>query len=474
MPKQWKIYRDFSGGANLSRDSRKIGSNELAKCEALIVDDPRGELRTIGKFDTHDDIEAHAASNDGGSGLFFFSSDHDKTTNDDGEDWIAISDSTNGQIESFGVATEYPENIYISLFNYDYTRLDDTLFSLYINGSRKDFGFFHIDEISYNITVYDFLNVSVFNQIVVLRGLYEYNIIITVFELQIRHLGVLNSNISIRETTLGTTLTFIMSPDSIHSFNLGSSTYNISWVNGENSVNTSYLINFNSDYVLTLNTTYYDVYFSIFNFDGLGLDKDLVRFYINSERKDFGFNTLKYDTVNLKVLDYFNATLFDENIYTKAYTEYNIYVEVWNLILNNNYTHSIKIKLTRDNIADIEIEQTIPAQFGVSFRFLPNTEYTLTYYYTNGTEIDEIEFELESNNQIISFGWYSTEVPIDPTPIIADFMTLFFFVIFIFIAYVCLQVLYIRLQREHRRVPSDIRRMYKKRKKTKSYDSRLK
>jgi len=94
-----------------------------------------------------------------------------------------------------------------------------------------------------------------------------------------------------------------MSPDSTISFNLGNSIYDVSWINGENNEDSSYLIDLSSDYILTLNTSYYQVYFSIFNYDGLGLTPEIVRFYINSERKDFGFNTLKCNTVNVKIFD---------------------------------------------------------------------------------------------------------------------------------------------------------------------------
>jgi len=43
-------------------------------------------------------------------------------------------------------------------------------------------------------------------------------------------------------------------------------------------------------------------------------------------------------------------------------------------------------------------------------------EYRITWYYDNGTKIDDIEIEFEENGQIVSFGFYETEVPIDPIP----------------------------------------------------------
>jgi hypothetical protein len=40
---------------------------------------------------------------------------------------------------------------------------------------------------------------------------------------------------------------------------------------------------------------------------------------------------------------------------------------------------------------------------------LPNVEYNIRVYYTNGTLAEERDIELEENNQLVSFGFYSKE-----------------------------------------------------------------
>ena len=108
-----------------------------------------------------------------------------------------------------------------------------------------------------------------------------------------------------------------------------------------------------------MNTSYYEIYFGLFNFDGLGLNRDLFRFYIAGLRTDFGFNTLRTDSVNLRVEDYFNQSLYDRTVYLRNYTEYNLYVEVWNLIINSNYSWNVRMEIERNAIT---ITQIIPPQ----------------------------------------------------------------------------------------------------------------
>jgi hypothetical protein len=195
-----------------------------------------------------------------------------------------------------------------------------------------------------------------------------------------------------------------MSPESLKSLKLGSGNYTLNWTNGENGAFNTYNITLNQDRLITLNSTYYEVYFALFNYDGLGLDKDLFRFYLNGVRREFGSITIKQDLNSLLVKDYFNQTLFSRSVNLDGYTEYNINVEVYNLIINNNYTHSIRLKIERNGI---EIEQIIPEQSGINYRFLPGVEYELTTYFTNGTKIESRTIELEENNQIVSFGFFS-------------------------------------------------------------------
>jgi len=304
-------------------------------------------------------------------------------------------------------------DVYFSLFNYNNERLDDSLFSFYLNNTRKDFGFVSLESEYYNITVFDLLNVSVYNQIVYLKNYQEYNIIINAFELQIRHLGVETSKVNITEITTNNSIEFLIPADTLRMFSLANSTYNITWTNGENNQETSYIVIPSSDVLLTLNSTYYQVYFSIFNYDGLGIMPETVRFYINNERKDLGFNTLKYDTNNLKVLDFFNATLFDQDVYLRGYTEYNIATEIYELIVLNNFTHSIIISVERAG-SSAKFIQIIPSQSSISYRFLTNITYKINCYYINGTFVEEKTVFLNRDPMLVSFGWYTAAIPPEP------------------------------------------------------------
>ncbi|KKM74668.1 hypothetical protein LCGC14_1398030, partial [marine sediment metagenome] len=282
-------------------------------------------------------------------------------------------------------------SIWFSLYDQGGVRLDDSLFSLYINTTRKDFGLVELETNSTLILVQDFLNVTVFNQAVALRNLNEYNIIITIFELQIRHLAFEISNITLSEDVTFNSLNFSMAPDTIRYFILANSTYNVTWINGENFVSTTYDITLNENFILTLNSTYFSVYFGIFTNDGLGLDRDSVRFTVNSVRKDFGPVLLEDDTNILVVTDYFGQTLYSATVDLSVFTEFNIFVTIFTLNLFNNYTFPIDVMIERN---DIEIRCTIAPQMSFQYRFLPDIEYEIIWSFENGTEIDSMDFEL--------------------------------------------------------------------------------
>ena len=201
-------------------------------------------------------------------------------------------------------------------------------------------------------------------------------------------------------------------PEEIVGFNVASGDYSLDYVNYEDMYSRQFNFTLSDHEIITINSTYHQVYFSLFTYDGFGVNHDFVRFYINNARKDFGFNTLKQDTNTLKILDYFNATLFNSNINLKQFTEYNIYIEIYTMIIFNNYSHSIKIAIERN---DIEFEQIIEAQFSMPYRMLPNVEYIVSIYYLNGTLLEEREVELDENNKIVPFGFYSEEVPYYPS-----------------------------------------------------------
>ena len=156
------------------------------------------------------------------------------------------------------------------------------------------------------------------------------------------------------------------------------------------------------------------IYFGVYNFDGFGLDKSMFKFYINETRKDFGFNTIAGDYANLVIRDFWDYIIYNQTIQINDTTyEFNIEVEVYNLIINNNYLHNIKVEIYRSGFAG-NITQLIPGISGFSFRFYPGVQYNIITYYTNDTVIENKTITLDYNNKPVNFGFYEEQVPVIP------------------------------------------------------------
>jgi len=66
-----------------------------------------------------------------------------------------------------------------SLFAQDYSILNESDFSLYINGAKKDFGIVELESNDVLITVYeDVFNITIFNKTEYLFGETEYKVLI--------------------------------------------------------------------------------------------------------------------------------------------------------------------------------------------------------------------------------------------------------------------------------------------------------
>ena len=314
---------------------------------------------------------------------------------------------------------------------------------------------------SVNLKVRDFFNQILFNQTVDISELFEYNIYIDLVEFKIENQAREIANYTFGFGAISTTGNIL--PNEIIEFHLANNTYTFNFTNQEdNSLHTN-TIDLQTDQVLIINTTYYSVYFALFNFDGLGLDDDLVRFYINDARADLGFNELQADSNLLTVKDYFDQTLFNTIVDTSQYTEYNIFVEVWSLIIHNNYSHAVYLEIERN---DYEIRQLIPAHSSVLYRFLPNIRYEIRIYDTDNNKIHEEYVKLDENNKIVSFGFYSTEIPVDPTPLLNSMNLLIWFAIFVFFIGIIIAVLYVRFARQKASIPIELKRFIAKKSKS--------
>lgn len=314
------------------------------------------------------------------------------------------------------------ETVYFSYYDVNNEPLGFDYFKVYVNYTIDnrtilneqlfDNFLFVDDESTINFNVYDTFNILI-------ASIEEpettfIKIVLNIYSLKIKNEAVEPVSYILKNPESSIEKSSNIFPDEIIEFKISSGNYIFDYINGEDNALRALNFTLNDNKIVVINSTYYQLYVSCFNFDGLGLDTDWVRLYINNLRKDFGFNTMKYECTRFVVLDYFNASLADETVYTKVYTEYNIYVQVYNLILNNNYSHSIYIEITRPDV-DISVKQVIPAQSGINYRFLPKVDYIISYYHINGTKIGDKRITLDSNNQIVSFGFYSEEVP--PVPI---------------------------------------------------------
>ena len=369
------------------------------------------------------------------------------------------------------------QSIYITFYDSNNEYLNFNNFQIYVNYTLQEIEylnkrliinqFFADVESTFDYKIYDSFDYLIASDTD--QNIQTFvDITLNVFELKIKNEAYEYINYTLTNSNTLSEKEGLLLPQEIKYFYIASNNYTLEYLNYEDGSNNTYSFEFINNKIIIINSTYFDIYFSLFNFDGLGLDPNLFRFYINNERKDLGFNTMTQDTNNLLVKDFFNSTLFNSNVNLRPYTEYNINVQVYTLILNNNYTHSIYIEIERNNI---EIKQIIPAQAGISYRFLPNVEYEIRWYYINGSKIDEMTLELEDNFQVVSFGFYSTEVPIDPTPIIFSYQILFYFALGLFIIIIIGIIIFIRLRSKSEEQITY--QEYKNRKNNKGYNFKL-
>jgi len=287
--------------------------------------------------------------------------------------------------------------------------LDTSIYSLYINQTKEDFGVIELSKEDVLITVYDRFGIIGFNQTVLLEGLFEYNIIIPIYKLKIENLASEMGNFTLKEKITQKTYNFSLDPDSSRMFKLRSANYTVIWLNGENLIVYEYNINLTSDFILTLESIYYIVYFSIFNFDGIGLDNNFIRFYLNGRRSDFGDIELNMKYNNLLILDFFDNIIYNETVNLSGMTEWNIYVEMYNIEIRNTFSYAIDLIFERNNFT---VNITIPAQFSLEYRFILGVNYTVSWYRSSDDSfIGSTEVEFTKENLIISFGVVASLIP---------------------------------------------------------------
>ncbi|MBA7498735.1 hypothetical protein ES704_01472 [subsurface metagenome] len=296
-------------------------------------------------------------------------------------------------------------NVYIGVFDTSGTlNWDEVRF--FINNSRSDFGFNRLSSIWINLRVLDYFNSSLFNQDVLLVGLTEYNIYITLYSLKIKNEAQEIVNYTLRLGVVEETGNIL--PQEIIEYRLATNGYIFEYTNQEDGSFHTINITLDEAKVYILNSTYYDVHFSLYNYDGLGLDNDLFKFYINNERVSLGFNTLNQNENNLKILDYFDSVLYNSNVNLSEYKEFNIQITVYTIFVINNFNRTIQIEIERSNNNYTFI---LGSRAGLQLKMLPNMDYIITAYEINGTLIKSYNITLDEEYIIVDFGFYEEIVP---------------------------------------------------------------
>ncbi|GAH32875.1 unnamed protein product, partial [marine sediment metagenome] len=149
-------------------------------------------------------------------------------------------------------------------------------------------------------------------------------------------------------------------------------TYNIdtAFLNGtiysSTSVNLTdqvHIVSFGHRTTTTISEYPRDVYISAYTQDGFGIDYNLLRFYLNGNRTDFGFTTIETDMNNITIMDYLNTSIYSSMVNFSGIYEFDALVTLWHIKLFNdgfmpmNFTITLGTSLVNDTVLPNEIIQ---------------------------------------------------------------------------------------------------------------------
>lgn len=202
--------------------------------------------------------------------------------------------------------------------------------------------------------------------------------------------------------------------------------------------------------LLFLNGTIYNAVLNLSTSVEFGVDMVIGNITITYQQNEF-LTELYKETMFSQLLNWsgvaYNYTLMEDRI------------DVWEFI-NNYRNDSIQVLLRYNDLID---NLTISAQNTIE-QYLPNedVEYRLKSVAT-GEYLSKWE-ELPEN-KTVSFGFYETEVPSDPRPLINAMNMLVWFAIFVIFILFIIIVLYVRFKKEKASIPIELRRFIKQKKK---------
>jgi hypothetical protein len=317
--------------------------------------------------------------------------------------------------------SEFSIQVYLSFYDDNNEYLDFTNFKTYINytlggnffniSKRLTSNEFYVDEGS---TIYfrvdDSFNSLIFNSSRIAESFIDIDL--GVYELKFKNEAKEYIHYSLKNNETDITKAGEIFPEEIIRFSIAIGSYLFQYINYEDGSFNSMNLTLSDNKLITINSTYFDVYFAVYNYDGLGLNNELLRFYINGDRRELGFNTLTQDINCLLVQDYFNSTLFNQTINLRGYNEFNINVSVYELAINNKFNRTMRYTIER-NDTSILFDILINAQNSLSYRFLPDVNYIIKCYETddNETIVEEKTILLNEQFKIVDFGFYQTQVP---------------------------------------------------------------
>lgn len=268
------------------------------------------------------------------------------------------------------------------------------------------------------------------------------NFTIEQYDLKILNLQKTSSAILINRTGIpDRNISEIIVSNEIFQSKLTPDLYNLYYLD-ENSEQVFLPVDVSQDTTIILNTSYRDVTFAIFDESGLGLDESLIRFYVNGQRKPVERVNVPSGISNLQVKDFFNATLYDADINLDLFTEYNIYVPIYTFFVGHNNSQTMEVVIERSDVTFTLLQQPIPPDQAIEFRFLAGIDYIVTLKYLNGTIHDSKTISLVANNEIVSFGFY--EEPFRPSQETGAFPE---YIVYILIAVVIVMIVVSIFQR---------------------------
>jgi len=348
-------------------------------------------------------------------------------------------------------------NLYFSA--YSGTGLSLTSYILYINSTRYEWG----GPISVlgdyvNVSVVDYYNNSAYSATLASINGEWYNLLLDVHSFKIVNL--------MRESTLVQVCNggahwdkYVMAGEIVE-YVLLAGTYTLNYTNDELDTDVSVNLTVNSAMLYTLNTSFYPVYIGIFSNSLIGIESGAVRLYLDGVRVSWpGPVEVLGDVHNVTALDYGGFVLFQQNVHLASCTEYNLFVNLWTQIFENNFSQGIRFDIYKGNL--LLQTREVGSKDSFLFQFADGT-YTIDTYYLNGTHTWEptrtIVLNATTDSKLQSFGIYSENVSIDLKPTIKDYLLILYVIAVVFATILGLYIIKTRndlaeSERQHLRPP---------------------